>query len=495
MTPLHADRARGLHPTVAAPEPTPTPVRSAAYGPLQWSDPPPPAVSVVIVGGGFSGLMTAIHTLTNAPAATAAIVERLPRPRPGIAYGGADEAHLLNVRADRMGVTARDPGGFMAWLTRRCPGEFAPGDYVPRHLFGDYLNEFVSTAIAPLRERLSLVCDGVASVHRTGTGMIANLDSGEAIRAEAVVLALGLPAPGAPWPTAAAEGIVVDPWSPRAYDGVEPGAPVVVAGSGLTALDVLGSLSRRGHQGSVTVVSRNGRFPLPHGEPSSGGTQVAIEVAELKAGPRRALREIRGAARRARLDGRSWQEAIDAVRPHTTAAWQAWSDADRERFLAHLRPFWEVHRHRAPASALALLDDGLRCGRMQTVRGTITGVEGLSPPYSVTIRAARGDVTSRPAARIFNCIGPAMRLHDSADPLLCSLRHGALVSSDAAGLGLRADAHGRALDAAGIPQQDLYVLGALRRGDLWESTAVPDLRVQAETVAAALAAVLFRPGI
>jgi uncharacterized NAD(P)/FAD-binding protein YdhS len=124
---------------------------------------------------------------------------------------------------------------------------------------------------------------------------------------------------------------------------------------------------------------------------------------------------------------------------------------------------------------------------VQTLQGTIVGVTGNGPFWSVEIRTRRGEVIQRPAARIFNCVGPVMQLVDSADPLVRSLLASGLVSTDAAALGLRADLHGRAVDAGGQGQDDLYVVGALRRGDLWESTAVPELRNQARTTGLALA--------
>jgi uncharacterized NAD(P)/FAD-binding protein YdhS len=51
------------------------------------------------------------------------------------------------------------------------------------------------------------------------------------------------------------------------------------------------------------------------------------------------------------------------------------------------------------------------------------------------------------------------------------------------GLGLRTDSEGRALDANGEVHSNLFIAGTLRKSTLWESTAVPELRQQAEIVA------------
>jgi uncharacterized NAD(P)/FAD-binding protein YdhS len=52
---------------------------------------------------------------------------------------------------------------------------------------------------------------------------------------------------------------------------------------------------------------------------------------------------------------------------------------------------------------------------------------------------------------------------------------------------LCADEVGRLIRRDGSAHERVFLVGALRRGDLWESTAVPELRVQAATVANTLA--------
>jgi len=55
---------------------------------------------------------------------------------------------------------------------------------------------------------------------------------------------------------------------------------------------------------------------------------------------------------------------------------------------------------------------------------------------------------------------------------------------------LSCDADGGLVDAAGRVSNRLFTLGPLRKGELWESTAVPELRVQAERLARRLMDVL-----
>ncbi|MFM7082154.1 MAG: pyridine nucleotide-disulfide oxidoreductase, partial [Actinomycetota bacterium] len=52
-------------------------------------------------------------------------------------------------------------------------------------------------------------------------------------------------------------------------------------------------------------------------------------------------------------------------------------------------------------------------------------------------------------------------------------------------MGIATDADtGQLIDSRGRLVADLYAIGTLRRGTLWESTAVPEIRVEAQRLAA-----------
>jgi uncharacterized NAD(P)/FAD-binding protein YdhS len=71
-------------------------------------------------------------------------------------------------------------------------------------------------------------------------------------------------------------------------------------------------------------------------------------------------------------------------------------------------------------------------------------------------------------------------------PALRSLVDAAHLELNPFGLGVLTDEHGRAR-ARGVVRSDLLVVGTLRKAQLWESTAVPELRAQAAGVATAIA--------
>lgn len=454
----------------------------ACPSPLTLAASCPDRADVAIVGGGFSGLLTLLHVLRRAPDAEVVVIERTPRPGPGLAYGACGPAHLLNVPAERMGAFPDDPRGFFTWLEARQPGRFHPHDFVPRALYGEYLVATVSAAASGHAARVRFVHGVVEQVTPIANGAELSLSSGQTLVADVVVLALGLPMAAAPWEAPDREGSA-DPWSADTWRHVQPTDRILIVGTGLTALDVLVSLAARGHRGPVRFVSRNGRFPQPHAAAHGApAVPVGVDAEVLARGPRHALRSIRTLVREQQAAGGSWHAVLDAVRPHVAATWQRWSARDRQRFLRRLRPYWDVHRHRAPLAVLRLLDQGIQSGRVQSLRGAVERVSAEAAGVTVTVRTAQGAAVSIGADRVFNCIGPTLRLSESRDPLIRSLLESGLAVTDDASLGLAADGQGRLRHAAGSHAANIFLLGALRRGDLWESTAVPELRGQAATV-------------
>ena len=460
---------------------------STAPAVLPWSDAAPTEVDVAIVGGGFAGLMAMLHLCRAMPHARIAVFERRPRAAPGVAYGACDPAHLLNVPATRMGAFPSEPAGFHAWLDARFPGRWGAEDFAPRALFGAYLTQLVAAELSATAAQVCLVRDAVSHVEPLHVGMELLLASGRTCVARAVVLGPGLPPARVPWARVdhgvARAALAPDPWEPRAMQGLDPHAEVVVLGSGLTAIDIVLGLRRAGHAGTIRMVSRNGRLPLPHAIP--GEPPATLPLDAFRGGPRAALAALRRAVRERTASGLGWQGALDSIRPHVTAIWRSWTPAERRRFLRHARPMWEIHRHRAPRPVLAEVDAQLRAGTLVLERGEVVGlVPADGGTIDVSVRGPAGRVSVHRAARIFNCVGPAMGVRETIDPLLGSLLRSGLASTDELGMGLRTDDDGRLVAGTGAP---IWLVGALRRGDLWESTAVPELRVQAARAAAAVA--------
>jgi uncharacterized NAD(P)/FAD-binding protein YdhS len=88
---------------------------------------------------------------------------------------------------------------------------------------------------------------------------------------------------------------------------------------------------------------------------------------------------------------------------------------------------------------------------------------------------------------VVNCTGPDTDVQRVDDPLVQSLLAQGTAVPDPLGLGLRTTADGELVDSGGEGHGDLFLVGPLRKGLLWENTAVPELRVEAERLAGRLA--------
>lgn len=437
----------------------------------------PSTCDLAIIGGGFVGMTTLVGILAERPEARIVLLERQPRRGPGVAYGGCEPHHLLNVPAGRMGATAADPGAFHAWLEKREPGRWSATDFAPRARYGEYLMELVDTALA--RHDVVIARESAVRLETTPRHVELLLGSGDSLRASAVLLAPGLPQARPPWrgldDDVPAGFLVGDPWAPGALDGIHPERAIALVGSGLTAIDVVSSLRRRGHRGMITMISRSGRLPLAH---ASAAVQPATySREELAKGAVSAMRAVRAAAMELSSRGLPWQGAIDGIRSQTAATWSAWSAEDRARFVRHMRSLWEIHRHRAPSHLLDDLEAQRRAGTLSIIRGQVRGLAASGAHLRVAVEPDPGAV-GLTVARLINCAGPAQGIRQTIDPLLSSLLHSGLGSTDDLGIGLRTDPTGRLLRDDGTANERVWLVGALRKGDLWESTAVPELRTQ-----------------
>jgi uncharacterized NAD(P)/FAD-binding protein YdhS len=179
----------------------------------------------------------------------------------------------------------------------------------------------------------------------------------------------------------------------------------------------------------------------------------------------------------------NWRNVVDGLRPVTQDVWQRLPIEERRRFLAVHSREWEVRRHRmAPEVALRLQRYRFE-GRLSVETGTLHAVTDLGDRCAV---ATSPDGPSTEVDAIVNCTGPLLDLAVTRDPLLAALRDRGLVAPDPLALGLATTPDGRVLGADGAVVEGLFTVGPARKGTLWESTAIPEIRAQAAQVAASL---------
>jgi uncharacterized NAD(P)/FAD-binding protein YdhS len=459
--------------------------------------------TLVIVGAGFSGTAVAINLLRLSywKPVRIVLIERGERMARGTAYAQKPYPYLLNVPASRMSLNSSDPLEFLKFAQQRLPDATAD-DFLPRAMYGEYLETALRDAelASPVHVRLHRIHGEVSAVERTNNTepFRVELYDGSSFVADDVVLALGNPPPGhvpGTEPLLGSPQYVADPWSsPPQF---QPDETVLIIGTGLTMADTVlaGSEAARGQPGQGNVnfhaISRRGLVPpsqtaFRHAGCDDGGVAL-LRAASSSA--RRLFRAVRELTDDVQRRGGDWREAITCVRNFAPAIWQRLPNRERQRFLRHARPYWDVHRHRLPRETLERLHDLRRADKLHVHAGRITEFELVGEKVLVTWRVRGGDTTQTLLVdRVINCTGADYNPHRSKDPLTRSLLAQGLVTVDALGLGLRTGNYGALLDSRNRIASNLYYIGPMLRADHWECTAAQELRVHAERLAHHLAA-------
>jgi uncharacterized NAD(P)/FAD-binding protein YdhS len=440
---------------------------------------------VAIVGGGFSGSALAAQLARRGKAAPdIVLIERRPRFGPGLAYSTKDTGHILNVRASNLSAFPEQPDHFVRWLSKHGGGAGAPTRFARRLQYGAYLEDMLRRARPLFGPKLTRTNASVTSCSPSGDGWILTLDNGSSVEADAVVLAVGNQAPTAPGVFATLDAPLLSPWDAKALHRI-PRGDVLLLGTGLTAVDVALSLARTRRKGVIYALSRRGQLPKGHLQNAAPPAPHAMDVPQPLS---EALFTLRKEAEASAKRGEPWQHVMDRLRARTPELWQRLPLDAQRRFLRHLRPWWDSHRHRMAPEIAAEIAKLQSEGRLRVLAGEIAAAEPEGGAIHVQHRQRGSFVRHRlEVAGIVNCTGAAMDLSNSTDPLVRQLLDDGAVRVHAAGLGLDVDAEGRVVSADGAAQQTLFALGPITQGVFWESTAVPEIRVRAAALAVMLA--------
>jgi uncharacterized NAD(P)/FAD-binding protein YdhS len=184
---------------------------------------------------------------------------------------------------------------------------------------------------------------------------------------------------------------------------------------------------------------------------------------------------------------------VTFIRNIAPALWQRLPAREKRRMLRHVRPYWDVHRHRLPNETLAKLKHLRQRQRFHVHAGRILNFETVGNKIRVTW-SARGahEPQTMLVDQVVNCTGPDYNVHRSRDPLLRSLLSQGLAVSDPLNLGIRTSSYGALVDAQGRALTNLFYVGPMLRADHWEATAAQELRGHAERLAGYLSAPVGR---
>ena len=223
-----------------------------------------------------------------------------------------------------------------------------PSDYAPRKLYGDYLAELLAGGRRPADR-----CRRGGRVDRGSAANAYGLPTAARSRPTVVL------APGNLQPATSAGSIrtrsatfyIADPWTGDRR-GAGRADDVMLLGTGLTAIDAALCSTQRFSRSDLRDVAARPR-PARRWRARAEGEPAATAAAASVA-----VRTVRG-----RTGAIGWRGAVHELRPSPRSRIAA-DDVPAPRFLRHLRPCWDAHRHRI---APAIQDGSTRCRRR---RGT-----------------------------------------------------------------------------------------------------------------------------
>lgn len=490
------------------------------------------SLRIGVVGGGASAV-SLLDALSQRDVTPSAVVVFEPSPYlwRGRAYQPDATTVRVNAPPDDMSVRFGDTSHFESWVRARqlvlgtAVDHIDPQSgarFVPRAMFGDYLEQSARAALMRLVDRgcqVEIVREVVTVADRTGDGVALTTPRGERYEVDYAVLCVGGGRPADLFGLACSPGFVPDPYPvATGLSGIPRDQDVAVIGCGLTAVDVVLALAAGGHRGGIRLLSRRGVLPavrqrpidyeLRHftptrframaarGETCTLDDVVAVMRAELAdsgvrmedvvrevnaAGvedPVARLRRQLSSVRDTWLGLRILQRAVPDTGPDV---WPLLPEHEKNLLLqSHYRTIMSICCPMPPASATTLLSL-VDSGQLEIVRG----LEGITPlpGGGFEVVADGGTGTADVVVNAVNA--PPHRIPPRAEPLISSLVAQGVARRHPRG-GVHVERATSRLTVDDRPDHRLYALGDLAAGSLFFTFGVPSLVDRAYDIAGAI---------
>lgn len=396
--------------------------------------------NITIIGGGACGTAVFVELVLQINASNLSqqveitIIERDERLGYGLAFGTHQKGHLLNTKAELMGIHVHEPEHFANWLKRRggkCRDDVkgkgqTEEAYTSRSLYGDYVSEQLKYYLEQAK-RMGITVNTIQAeaidVQKAAEGYEVICDDGQRLPADYIVLALGTPKPTnyadlMPYPE-----YIDFPWpSYSMVKHIQKEDHVGILGTSLSAIDAVMTLVDNGHRGPITLVSPDGL--LPRVQPAADMEyqrqiltlskihqvkrdelrkltvadilQLFKQEVETCAGQaidwQEKMREGRSADQllaediaMAEKGGDALSHVIYSLRYDAGVIWQMWDAEEQQQFKKKLGTLWMIYRHAMP------LHNAYR-------------LKGLFDKKQLEVCAGLEDVIFQEDQRVFKCV-------------------------------------------------------------------------------------------
>lgn len=453
--------------------------------------------SISIIGGGFAGTLLARQIIERTNQYIIYLFNHTSELAKGVAYDCNQNTALLNVIASKMSAFTDDNEHFLNWCLnhpnyKNESKSIVGSAFLPRKIYGEYLKAIWNETLLKANEKGSeiiVISEKVISIEKVENQFIVSTNE-QKIGSDNCVLATGNEEPGKP--KNCPDSLLTDsnyfsnPWKID-FSKINYSLPVLIIGNGLTMVDTVLSLREHHFTQKIISISPNGFNILPHRnfnldfKSQLATIQTPISLLEL-------VHLFNQEVKTLRKFGVSPEPIIDAFRPNVAKVWQQFSEEEKAKFMGRVRHIWGVARHRIPFVSYDKIMKEQINQQLEILAGKLVELNQSNEGNKVTLWDKRLKNNKEfIVGSVINCTGPETKITATKNDLLKQLLVDGLISQDLLHLGLRANTKTfRTINAENQENERLFAIGSLLKGELWESTAVNELKNQAKELAVLL---------
>jgi uncharacterized NAD(P)/FAD-binding protein YdhS len=450
---------------------------------------------LIVVGGGFSGLCTAVTAARENPNWSILLFERGEHVGQGLAYCTTHADHRLNAPVVFHSVFPFEPAHIIDWCQKNSVSTADPqaqtlyGSFIRRSDYARYLSDTLNDYRAEDNGPGITVChQEVTRVKPMGDACEVTTAQGASHVSPRVVLAPGNPdtrLPAAMHAVAGHANLVINPWDAARMSAILPDAQVLLVGASLTAADQICTLLAQGHRGPIDVISRHGLRPThwpvpPEDRPALPDIAAVFEastpdwiesVMRTDKSVRSLTRALRVRIKELKTAGETWESGFDELRNVVCRIWPQLPTTEKRRFLDRLRPWYDVYRFRIPPQTHQLIQQAERSGQVTFHRAALVNATGhngqLVAQLDTRPRMGSRDTRRRwslDADVMINCTGFDLGGPPAAGSLMAQLESDDLLVQDPSGVGYRTDPLARCINSNDVAQPNLHLVGPQTAG-------------------------------
>lgn len=473
-------------------------------------------ISVAIVGAGASGTILANQIIEKACSedaeVTVFLIEKGTDFGPGLAYSTPLASHILNMRAETLGVEKGNPLHFSEWLNEQGDSSLAglscnkyDKNYPPRNIYGKYLRYILDSTIKKTASgpcKIEIISGEVVDIDHIGDSIQIGMADGSMITADNAVLAPGNFPSSFLHELKGIKGYIPYPWPVSIItENIQRDNPVCILGTGLSAIDTFFTLLENDHRGKITFISRRGFLPKVQGQPldyqlkylnkeniTNAGAEPdgnnlsfeaikdmyfrEMETAEGKDidwmkvfNPQGSIEHIlEKDIAKAEAGTIPHQAALTAAGPMTGYIWDRLSYDDRMIFDREYKTLWTVYRHPMPLINARKILNALKAGQLDIQSGCMCVRTCGERGFEIDVSTRLGVPYTIKTPVVINATGQGLDVQKFNDPLINRLIDKGLINPHPNG-GIYTEfetSEVRGVNGDRVP--GLFALGEITRG-------------------------------